>query len=275
VRYDRANLGTTTHQASGANASQRSQFDDEVTWRAGALYLFDNGLAPYVSYSTSFLPNSGTGAPQRGTPTFAATTGDQYEVGIKYQPPGLNSFVQVAAFQITQDNVLTRDPVYTTYSVALGEVRSRGIEVEGRATIDENIDLIGTYSYTDAVIRNSNTPGETGSRVPQVPLHAASGWANYSFREGPLRGIQLGGGARYVGSTYGNTTNTFKVPDATLFDAAIRYDVGARFERFKGLELAVNAQNVADKSYIASCSSTIACYYGTGRLVLGSLRVRF
>jgi iron complex outermembrane receptor protein len=275
VRYDRASIGTTTHQASGANASQISQFDDEVTWRVGGLYLFDNGLAPYASYSTSFLPNTGTFAPQRGGGNFQPTTGEQYEIGVKFQPPGMNSFVQVAAYHITQQNVLTRDPVYITSSIPQGEIRSRGIEVEGRASLNDNLDLIGTYSYIDAEITRSNNPGVAGNRVPQVPHHIASGWANYTFHEGPLRGLQLGGGVRYVGSTYGDEANTFKVDDVTLFDAAIRYDVGARFESVRGLELAVNAQNISDKDYVASCSTLTACYYGTGRLVLGSVRVRW
>jgi iron complex outermembrane receptor protein len=275
VRYDRASIGTTTHQASGANASQISQFDDEVTWRVGGLYLFDNGLAPYASYSTSFLPNTGTFAPQRGGGNFQPTTGEQYEIGVKFQPPGMNSFVQVAAYHITQQNVLTRDPVYIASSIPQGEIRSRGIEVEGRASLNDNLDLIGTYSYIDAEITRSNNPGVAGNRVPQVPHHIASGWANYTFHEGPLRGLQLGGGMRYVGSTYGDEANSFKVKDVTLLDAAIRYDVGARFESVRGLELAVNAQNIADKDYVASCSTLTACYYGTGRLVLGSVRVRW
>jgi iron complex outermembrane receptor protein len=283
LRYDTASIGTTTHQASGANAAQISQVDDELTWRVGGLYLFDNGLAPYASYSTSFLPNTGTSAPQRGMAPFDPTTGEQYEVGLKYQPPGLNSFIQVAAYHIRQENVLTRDALYSTgalnYSIAQGEIRSRGIEVEGRASLTEGLDLIGTYSYIDAEITKSNNlvAGQSvqGNRVPQVPRHMASGWADYAFREGPLRGLSLGGGVRYIGSTYGDEANSFKVDAVTLFDAAVRYDLGARFERAKGLELAVNAQNIADKDYVASCSSSNNCYYGTGRLVLGSVRARW
>jgi len=275
VRYDRASIGTTTHQRSGADEASISQFDDEVTWRVGGLYLFDNGLAPYASYSTSFLPNTGTAAPQRGGGNFAPTTGEQYEIGVKYQPPGMNSFIQLAAYHITQQNVLTRDPVYTTYSVPQGEIRSRGIELEGRASLTDGLDLIGAYSYIDAEITKSTASGVAGNRVPQVPNHMASGWANYSFHEGPLRGLSLGGGVRYIGSTYGDEANTFKVDAVTLFDAALRYDLGARFESAKGLEFAVNAQNIADKDYVASCSTTTNCYYGTGRLVLGSVRARW
>ncbi|WP_159999542.1 TonB-dependent siderophore receptor [Roseomonas sp. 18066] len=275
LRYDRASLGTTSHLASGADNVISSQNDDKVTWRAGALYLFDNGLAPYASYSTSFLPNTGTQAPQRGAGTFEPTTGEQYEVGIKYQPPGMNSFVQLAAFQITQQNVLTLDPVYTTYSIAQGEIRSRGIELEARASLTDSLDLIGAYAYTHAEITQSNTAAVRGSDVPQVPRHLASGWANYRFRDGALRGLSVGGGVRYVGETYGNDTNTFKVDAATLFDAAVRYDFGERFESARGLELAVNASNIADKEYVASCSTVTACYFGNGRMVLGSLRVRW
>lgn len=275
VRYDRASIGTTTHQASGAVAANNSQDDDQFTWRVGGLYLFDNGIAPYASYSTSFLPNTGTMAPQRGGGTFDPTTGEQYEIGIKYQPPGMNSFIQLAAYHIRQENVLTRDPDFITYNITQGEIRSRGIELEGRASLTDGLDLIGAYSYIDAEITKSNNPGVQGSRVPQVPNHMASAWANYRFLEGPLRGLSLGGGVRYIGPTYGNDTNTFKVNDYTLFDAAIRYDFGARFESMRGLELAVNAQNLADKDYVASCSTTTACYYGTGRMVLGSLRARW
>ncbi|EHL99896.1 putative ferrichrome-iron receptor FhuA [Acetobacteraceae bacterium AT-5844] len=275
VRYDQASIGTTTHQASGAVAANTSQNDDQFTWRVGGLYLFDNGLAPYASYSTSFLPNTGTQAPQRGGGNFDPTTGEQYEIGIKYQPPGMNSFIQLAAYHIRQENVLTRDPDFITYNITQGEIRSRGIELEGRASLTDGLDLIGAYSYIDAEITKSNNPGVQGSRVPQVPNHMASAWANYRFLEGPLRGLSLGGGVRYIGPTYGNDTNTFKVNDYTLFDAAIRYDFGARFESMRGLELAVNAQNLADKDYVASCSTTTACYYGTGRMVLGSLRARW
>ena len=252
VRYDRASIGTTSHDVAGGDSAISSQVDYRLTWRAGGLYLFDNGLAPYVSYSNSFLPNTGVSAPQRGSTPFAPSTGEQYEIGLKYQPPGINSFIQVAAYHITQRNVLTQDPIYTTYSVPQGEIRSRGIEVEGRASLNDNLDLIGAYSYIDAEITESTTPGVSGNRVPQVPNHLASGWGYYSFHDGPLRGLSLGGGIRYVGPTYGNDLNTFKVPAATLFDAVTAYDLGARFDRLRGIELSVNAQNLADKDYIAS-----------------------
>lgn len=271
VRNDWATSETYTRTYS----TRSSQDDSKFTWRAGLLYLFDSGIAPYVNYSTSFLPNSGTYSPSRGGGAFSPTTGEQYEAGVKYQPPGMNSFIQVAAYHIKQKDVLTPDPVNTNYSIQTGEIRSQGVEVEGRASLTSNIDLIGTYSYIDAEVTRSTTANVQGKRPQQVPEHIASAWANYRFTDNILRGLSLGAGVRYVGSTYGDETNSFKVPDFALFDAAVRYDVGERFPQAKGLELTLNANNIADKAYVSSCSSATACYFGDRLLVIGGIRVRW
>ena len=271
LRQDFATSETVT-RATGRSASQE---DSAFTWRAGALYLFDNGLAPYASYATSFLPNSGTYAATRGGSPFDPTTGEQYEAGIKFQPNGFNSYIQLAAFHIRQQDVLTPDPVNTGYSIQTGEIRSRGIELEGRASLNDNLDLIVAYAYTDAEVTESTTAGVTGKAVPQVPKHSASAWADYRFTDGPLRGLGLGAGIRYIGETPGDETNSFDVSSFTLFDAAIRYDLGALREDLKGAQLTLNVSNIGDKDYVASCSSADACYFGNRRLVLAGLRYKW
>ncbi len=102
--------------------------DQAFSWRAGLSYLFDNGVAPYVSYATSFQPEIGVTA--AGQP-FVPSTGDQYEAGIKYQPPGTDTLITLAAFDITRQNIVTFDPV-TFLGFQTGEAKSRGFEVEGR-----------------------------------------------------------------------------------------------------------------------------------------------
>jgi len=92
----------------GANLSNTRQRDSKLTWRSGLSYVFDNGLAPYASYSESFQPQVGT---DREGKTFVPTTGKQYEVGIKYQPVGSRSLYSAALFDLRQQNVLTTDDV--------------------------------------------------------------------------------------------------------------------------------------------------------------------
>jgi len=271
IRQDWATSETVTRSTS----AHVSQTDSAFTGRVGALYLFDNGLAPFVSYATSFLPNSGTMSPARGGNTFDPTTGEMVEAGVKYQAEGLRSFVQLGVFQITQQDVLTTDPSDSLYNVQTGEIRSRGVELEARASLTEELDLIAAYSYTDAEITRSNTPGVSGNQAPQVPKHAASGWANYTFRDGAMNGLGLGAGVRFIGATQGDEANSFRVDSTTLVDAAIRYDLGALGDTMKGFEATLNANNLFDKKYIASCSNQTNCWFGNRRSVVAGLRYRW
>jgi iron complex outermembrane receptor protein len=261
-RYDWASTETVSH----LTGTRTDQADREFTGRVGLGYVSDVGLAPYVSYARSFLPALGTDA--SGEP-FKPETGRQYEIGVKYQPPGWNSFVTLAFFDLTRQNVLELDPA-TFFQVQTGEVRSRGIELEGVANFDFGLGLIASYTYLDAEITESIVPDEEGARPTQTPKHIASLWADYMIQGGALKGLGVGAGVRYVGSTFGDTPNTLRAPGVTLADAAIHYN-------WRDLRLAVNAQNVLDKEYLASCfvRGGPFCTFGDRRAVVGSLSYRW
>jgi len=249
---------------------------DAFTWRGGLTYLFDMGLALYASYSESFEPTSGRDYFDN---PFKPITGQQYEAGIKYQPPGHQSLVTLAAYQIKQQNITTPDPDPThlcdgsTCRVQTGEGRVRGIELEAHVQITDALRLIGSYTYMQSEVTRSNST-DLGKRLPMVPRQMASGWLDYRFAEGDtLDGLSLGTGIRYVGGTYGDTTNTYAVPSYTLWDASIRYDLGRLAPSMEGMELAVSGTNLADKVYLATCSGN--CYFAPRRMVQASLRYRW
>jgi iron complex outermembrane recepter protein len=261
-RYDWA--GTRTVNNLGGTITDQN--DKKFTGRAGLVYLSDIGLAPYFSYSQSFLP--ALGADTSGVP-FKPETGRQYEIGVKYQPPGRNSFLTLALFDLTRRNFLQLNPA-TFLQVQTGEVRSRGIEMEGVADLGFGLNLIANYTYLDAEITKSIVPGEEGARPTQVPKHMASLWADYRIRKGVLNRLGFGAGVRYLGSTFGDTPNTFKSPDATLADAAIHYD-------WKNFRFAVNAENVFNREYIASTFIRGGNFvtFGPARTARTSIRFRW
>jgi iron complex outermembrane recepter protein len=251
--------------------------NDAFTGRVGLGYVFDNGIAPYVSYSTSFQPQSGTYAPQRGGGMFEPTEGTQYEAGVKYQPPGMNSFISASVFQITQTNVTTGDPLYTGFSTQEGEIRSRGIELEGKLDVTEELSLIAAYAFIDAEITEDNEifgTSRVGLTPSAVPEHMASLWADYTFSSGPLEGLGLGAGARYIGTSF-NSANTVKVPSYTLYDAAIRYDLGALRPDLEGATLALNVNNLTDEKYVTPGFYDNTVFYGKRRQILGTLTYRW
>ncbi|MGH8410363.1 MAG: TonB-dependent siderophore receptor, partial [Pseudomonas sp.] len=185
------------------------QRDNKFTGRVGLTYVTDFGLAPYVSYSESFLPTVGTTAPERGGKAFAPTEGEQYEVGVKYQPFE-KTLITASVYQIKQKNVLSQDNEYTQYSVQQGQVRSRGVELEVKSTI-ANVDVLAAASYLDAFYIKNNY-GNTGNRTEQQAPVSASLWVDYHFTQAVLNGLTFGAGARYTGPKPGDAANSFEVP---------------------------------------------------------------
>jgi iron complex outermembrane receptor protein len=266
-RFDRA-MARTRNMTNGALTKQD---DTANTGRVALMYNFDNGFAPYASYSTSFEPVAGTTFAR--TP-FKPTEGEQFEVGLKYEPPGYNAFFQASVYDLTQTNVATADPNNVGFQIQTGEVRARGFEFEARATVLENLDLIAAYAYTDAEVTKSNGV-DLGKRPTVVPRHMASLWAHYTFRTGLFSGLGLGAGVRYVGKGAGDPGNTFFTDDYTLVDAAISYDLSAANAAMKGWKVQVNAQNLLDKEYVAGCYAAVQCSFGLRRTVLATLSYRW
>jgi iron complex outermembrane receptor protein len=250
--------------------------DTATTKRGALLYKFDNGVAPYIQYTESFQPTAGT---DFSNSSFTPTTGQQEEAGIKYQPNAKSLFT-LAAYNLTQQNVLTPDPDPTHLrggartNVQTGEVRSRGFEFEGKTEIDGNLTVLAAYTYLDQTVTKSNNAAQLGKRLVGFATHSASAWADYTFHSGALDGFGMSGGVRYIGESAGNTANTFTVPAVTLFDAAVHYDFASLGASFKGYYLQVNATNLFDTPYVTLCQD-IGCYYGLSRSVIATLRYRW
>ncbi|WP_334598611.1 TonB-dependent siderophore receptor [Pseudomonas alvandae] len=250
----------------------------KLTGRVGALYLFDNGLAPYISYSESFNPNSY--ADSAGNP-LPPTDGKQWELGLKYQPPGTDDLYTASLFRIDQENLATKLPQDNFYR-AIGAVRSQGLELEAHVQLTEQFKVLGSYTFTDieyskSMVSTLSTPTNIienkGNSPTQAPRHMASVWADYKFDSGTLDGLRLGGGVRYVGYSWVDAENTMKVPSYTLFDASVGYDLGK--VGLKGVDVRLNANNLTNETYVASCASLNFCYMGEERNVAATVSYQF
>lgn len=244
--------------------------NEKFSGRLGFGYLFDNGVTPYFSYSESFQPNTGTDVSGN---TFDASTGKQYEVGIKYQPPGSDSFVQVSAYQIDRKNVLTSDLDNPGFSNQSGELRSTGIELEGKAALTRNLNLIASVSRVDAEYTKDND-GMKGRHPIGISPLTASTWLDYRMPDdSALRGLGFGAGVRYVRSSPGTSTSyrAFEVPSYSVYDGMISYDLERSPLAIQGVRLQANVENIGDKRYVSRCSGVWECTYGQGRTVTANL----
>nr|WP_257605338.1 TonB-dependent siderophore receptor [Pseudomonas sp. UMAB-40] len=240
-----------------------SQRDNKFTGRVGLTYVTEFGLAPYISYSESFLPTIGTAAPERGGNAFEPTEGEQYEVGVKYQPFE-KTLITASVYQIKQKNVLTGDDEYPQYQAQAGEVRSRGVELELKSSID-NVDVLAAATYIDSFYTKS-TYGDQGNRNEAQSPVSASLWVDYHFTQASLNGLTFGAGARYTGRKPGDSSNSFDVPSYVVYDTTVSYDMGKLDPSLRGLQTRLNVQNVFDREYVSDCNYSFGCYYGQERV---------
>ncbi|MGB6103872.1 MAG: TonB-dependent receptor [Pusillimonas sp.] len=280
LRHDRSVINGSSQRGRGS-AEDLGQRDSATTGRLGALYRFDAGWAPYISYSTSFEPVGG--ATVDGTP-FEPMRGKQTEIGIKYQPNGAKWMATVAAFDLRQTNRLTDDPVYGfPDQVQSGELRSRGIELEVTGRLSRNWSVIGSYAYLDTEVTSSEIPEELGKPALYVPRHQASLWVDYTLTgQGAWAGTVLGLGVRHVGSSYGGDIEvagggyaSMNIPSHTVADLRIATQLRRLAPAFGDSELSLSVTNIADKRYVNGCGSLWTCGWGLGRQVSLTFSGRF
>lgn len=264
-REDWVHTGTTFFNKGDATNTER---DTNFSGNAAISYVFDNGFVPYLSYAESFQPTSNATASP--TDSFKPTEGEQWELGIKYQPPGSNTLLSAAVYDLTQKNVsvTTTNSDNVSITSQTGEVKVKGLELEAVSDVTENLKVIAAYTLAKSEVQKGDFKG---NRLQLMPNQQASLWADYTWHNGVLDGFGIGAGARYTGNTYGDQGNTWlgKADAYTVFDAAVHYDLGRLDNSLKGASLALNATNLFDKDYISTCDG-FYCYYGDQRSVVAS-----
>ena len=264
-REDWVHTGTRFFNHDDATNTER---DKKFSGNAAISYVFDNGFVPYLSYAESFQPTSkATASP---TDSFKPTEGEQWELGLKYQPPGSNTLLSAAVYDLTQKNVsvTTTNADNVSITSQTGEVKVKGLELEAVSDVTENLKVIAAYTLAKSEVQKGDFKG---NRLQLMPNQQASLWADYTWHNGVLDGFGIGAGARYTGNTYGDQANTWlgKADAYTVFDAAVHYDLGRLDNSLKGASLALNATNLLDKDYISTCDG-FYCYYGDQRSVVAS-----
>ncbi|MCA6125316.1 TonB-dependent siderophore receptor [Bradyrhizobium sp. WSM 1704] len=257
-RQDFVTTDLDNNLAKTATSTDASAF----TGRAAVMYNFDNGIAPYFSYAESFLPVLSINVAGE---LLKPEAGVQYEVGVKYQPVGINALITLAAFDLTRSNVVTYAPP-SYFAEQTGQVKSRGIELEGTATLVEGVNIRGGYASVDAVV--TKDPVNVGKAPTTVPLNRFSLWADYTVQGGAFAGLQFGAGVRYVGSTFGDEANSFKVPASTVVDTLVAYSRD-------NYRLSLNVTNLADTRYVAACYGNTSCFYAEGHKAIAKLTYRW
>ncbi|WP_455914637.1 TonB-dependent siderophore receptor [Pseudomonas syringae] len=269
-RQDFVNSQYRNRAGTTSGAADLDGWDHRFSWQTGLMYQFENGISPYVSYSTAFTPVQQSSQPNGEL--LDPILSEQYEVGLKYEPAGWNTTFSAAVFDLTK----THDVISGSngFSRQIGKSESKGVELEVNSDVTKNLSLTASYTYTDARV-TKDSPGSLyeDHQLTGIPRNQASTWATYRFLDGPMSGFRVGGGVRYFDNTFAYTAPTLygklKTGDVTLVDALVGYDID------KHWSVDVNAKNLFDKEYVSGCNNAGRCYWGEERTVLGTVAFRW
>ena len=281
--WSQACSGTGTCQPRSATTTLKNE---AFSGNAGALYMFDSGFSPYLSYAESFEPSTRTALDSYDGHAFDPTRGKQWEVGVNYQPASFDGLVTLAAYDLRKKddaivdtdhgNVCGANGAGTCY-ISAGETRVRGVELEARVTPVQGFSVIGAASHMDSELVRSGTAWE-GKALAMVPDWMASLWADYTFQSGPMKGFSFASGVRHNGATLlvvsgigiAGSGYPEKIPAYTLWDAAIRFDLSQVSQA--NLLMSLNIGNLADKRFVTTCTGISSCWFGSGRTVTATAR---
>lgn len=267
-RYDWALSGSTISRVSVQDA--KNKFSDQETQnfspRVGLLYQPWTWLSVYGNYTQSFNVNSGLSASGQ---QFDPQIGEQFEAGFKTEFFDQRLSTSMAFYHLTKSNTLTADPNNFGFSLAIGEARSQGIEVDIKGQVTEQLSLISTYAYTDTRVTKDNA-GIVGNELVNVPEHQASLWGTYQFTER----FKVGLGEVLVGSRQGDANNTFQLPGYARTDAMAAYTVPVGKTR---LTTQLNINNLLNKDYFSDSSvgGRNSVFFGEPISVMGSLKLEY
>jgi catecholate siderophore receptor len=221
--------------------------DSYLTWRAGLTYKPVHNLSLYGGAGTSVNPsieNLTQTNPSEAQGALKPERSRTYEIGAKWDGFNGKLLLTTALFRTDKTNARTPGLPGEPEMVLDGKQRVDGFEIGATGRITEDWQVIGSYTYLDSEVRDSNTATEVGNRLGNVPKHSGSLWTLYTLPQG----IEIGGGVRYVSSRYTNVSNTRKVGDYWLADATLGYDLNAR------TTLRVNVFNIFDERYADALS---------------------
>ena len=180
LRFDSVDFRNTFNGA--------TQYNNAWNPQIGLVYKPIETVSLYANYSRSFVPNSA----QDVNGNFLEPQKAQgYEVGVKAELLDRKVFATLAYFDITKQNVATADSVSPFASVATGEQRSRGLELDIAGEILPSWNVIGFYAYTNGeVTRDNRIP--VGNRLPSAPQHSFGLWTTYQIQTGNFKGLGFG-----------------------------------------------------------------------------------
>lgn len=224
-----------------------------------------DGTTLYGSYADVFEPQS---AFDRAGNPLGPVSGTQLEAGVKSNIFSDRFLLTAAVYRIRQSNRAVADPNDPNASVASGLVEGKGFEIELNGRITPEWSISGGYNYNVNKVLSDTDPLLEGTQfTPVIPKHSVKIFTDYSFADGSLSGLSIGGAI---------TLNSAQRGTGVVQPSYFVADLRAGYDFTQNINLSVNVNNVFDKTYYSEVRDLrFSNWYGTPRSAFVTLNVKY
>jgi len=238
-----------------------------TTYRVGGVYQPTATLSFYVQYATGVDPlgtltNFTTNATQF---FFTNATGDQIEAGAKATFLDGRGQVTFAAYRIVKNKlVVQRTPQSPVEQI--GQRSAKGLEASIGMQLPRGFSIEANGTVLDADYDDFQSGGTSfnGRTPPNIPQSSANLWLRWAGGR-----LAAQAGLRYVGHSWSDDANAFRVPGYAIGEVGLSYAVTP------SLAVDLHVTNLADKKYAITTYDNAQWILGRPRSVDVALRARF
>ena len=223
LRFDRFNTDGTLTPATGKYTGGYNQ----SSWspKLGLVYqVVKDQVSVFGNYMNGFVNLGPSTQPDGSILELKPQYGNQWEGGVKVEVLRNKLSGTVSVYDIAVTNS-TRTEVRDgkNWTIQDGTQHSKGVEVEVIANPVAGLNIISGYAFNENKYKKA-TPALQGKFVTASPQHVGNLWVSYALQKGKAKGFGAAVGVNYVGDSWFEVTNQFKLPSYTLLSGSIFYD---------------------------------------------------
>lgn len=183
-------LGVRWDSFEDKNNMASSKVDgNDSSWRVGSTYQLTDWVRLYALKGTGFSPQAtASQVPEVGGP-FEAEQSSIVEAGARFSLLDDAIRLNVATYEMIRNNILQADPRGDVGGdgrddqIALGEVKSKGVEVDLLGDLTDSWVLNLNYAYNDTRIVESTSAitNAVGDKFANAPQHQIGLWSRYEL----------------------------------------------------------------------------------------------
>jgi iron complex outermembrane receptor protein len=215
IRYSYQDTESNVYKYSDLSNAATVNNDGAFSPKLGIIFQPTTNHTLFASYSNSFELN--TGQNESGA-SLDPSIVDQFEVGIKNILFKNKLFVNLTLYQISNDTFyqqsLSNGNTYSYIKVLAGEVTSKGLEIDITANPINGLSIIAGYSFNETKFGTSDYY-ISGSQLRYNPKNTANLSANYQFKNGRFKNLNIGIINTYFGERYAGRSTRAQVANDT------------------------------------------------------------